>query len=149
MVFHYGSHAQNVMSSARKTSRKAFPGHEYHRKNTNMPHTIYKYPFSIEDKFTKLLPVNAQILSVDWQRGIPTMWVLHNTNTNIVEERAFRIYGTGADIIDVEKLTFIGTFQMHNGDFIWHVFEEHNNGTRFIEDVLNESIQKQMEPDNA
>ncbi len=77
------------------------------------------------------------------------MWVLHTTNTDIVEARFFRIYGTGREIEGVERLTHVATFQMHNGDLVWHVFEEEEGSTLFIEDVLRESIKQGMEPDNA
>jgi len=73
------------------------------------------------------------------------MWVLHTTNTKIVEPRLFRIYGTGAEIKDLENLIYIGTFQMHNGDMVWHVFEEIEDSSLFIEDVLKQSVKQPTE----
>ena len=115
-----------------------------------MPHTIHKYPFTtLENTFTQLFPVNAQILKIECQHDMPTMWVLHNTNKNIVESRTFRIYKTGDTITDIEKLTHIGTFHLHNSDLIWHVFEEHNSGTSYIEDILKHSTKHKLEPEDA
>jgi hypothetical protein len=106
-------------------------------------HTIHKYPFTIEDKFYRMLPVNSKIIHVDCQRGIPMMWVLHTTNTEVVETRFFRIYGTGHEIENVERLTHIATFQMHNGDLIWHLFEEEDEeGSKmYIEHLLKHQPQ--------
>lgn len=106
-----------------------------------MSHTITKHPVPISDVFTMVLPVHAEILKVECQRNQPMMWVLHTKNTNVIEVRHFRIYGTGHDIDHVDNLIHIGTFQMHNGDLIWHMFEEIEDSTLFIEDVLKESQQ--------
>ena len=105
-----------------------------------MSHTIYKYPFRIDDAVTLLLPVNAKVLRVAAQNGIPTMWMLHNTNTEVVTARTFRVYGTGHEILDIESLIYVGTFELNR--FVWHVFEEIGAGTTFIEDLLKQSLEQ-------
>jgi len=104
-----------------------------------MSHTIYKYTFPVADDFTLSLPVGAKILKVDYQRDFPAMWVLHDTRAMSYETRKFRVYGTGHEILGVNYLTYVGTFQMHNGDFVWHVFERTDfSGTTYIEEILTE-----------
>ena len=112
-----------------------------------MSHTIYKYPFTIQDSFTKLLPVNSKVLRVAPQNGIPTMWVLHSSNTDVISARTFRIFGTGHFIENISSLVYIGTFDLNYGT--WHVFEEVDTGKTFIENLLKESAQTYSEPDHA
>lgn len=114
-----------------------------------MSHVIHKYPFTIQDTFYKMMPVNAKILKIDCQKGIPMMWVLHSINAEINEARYFRVYGTGHEITNIERLTHIGTFQMHNGDLVWHVFEEVENSNLYIEDVLRQTSKQPTESENV
>jgi hypothetical protein len=68
------------------------------------------------------LPKDARILDVQVQNECPCMWALVNPN-NETEYRRFYIYGTGHPMPD--KLgDFIGTFQLHDGALIFHLFEE-------------------------
>ena len=108
-----------------------------------MPHTIFKYPFSIGDRFVMTLPVNSEIVKVSSQNGIPTMWCIHTTNTEVVEPRIFRIYRTGREIHDFESLTYISTFELNR--FVWHLFEESGHGTTYIEDILQISTEQPSE----
>ena len=73
------------------------------------------------------------------------MWVLHSINAEITEARYFRIYGTGHEITNVEQLVHIGSFQMHEGDFVWHVFEEIEDSKLYIEDVLRQTSHQPTE----
>lgn len=106
-----------------------------------MLYTIHKYLFPIADTFELILPLGAKILSVDCQRGFPAMWILHDTDKKIIETRHFRLYGTGHDIKDIDDLIFVASFQMHNGDFVWHLFEEKNAGTTYIEDIFKKKTE--------
>ena len=38
--------------------------------------TIYKYPLVITDRQTRLLPANAEVLTVAAQHGQPCVWAL-------------------------------------------------------------------------
>ena len=85
---------------------------------------VYKYIVNMQkDLFTIPLPVGTRILSFQCQRDVLCLWALVNPQA-YTEERQFRIAGTGHSIdIPSEKLHFIGTAQMLNGDLIWHLFE--------------------------
>lgn len=73
------------------------------------------------------VPIGAEILSVQMQGDIPCIWLLVNPKAP-TQSRYFEIYGTGTDIpYDMGIMrNYIGTYQLDNGDFIFHVFERIN-----------------------
>jgi hypothetical protein len=79
--------------------------------------TIYKYPLNSHD-CTLQLPKGAEILTVQLQNQIPTLWALVNPMT-VTEERHICIVGTGWDVEDTMK--YITTYM--DGYFVWHAFE--------------------------
>ena len=86
---------------------------------------IWKFPVALEDSFSVSMPGGAKILALQLQRGRPQMWVLLNPEAP-PEQRTFRIVGTGhrysARLFGTWQ--YLGTFQMQDGAFVWHVFEE-------------------------
>ena len=89
---------------------------------------IYKYPLPIEDVVKITLPYGASILDVQIQHGDPYIWAMVEPD-NDPEERVLCIFGTGQEIPMVELHSsspyydYIGTFQMKDGDIVFHVFE--------------------------
>jgi hypothetical protein len=79
--------------------------------------TIYKYPLHSKD-CTLQLPKGAEILTVQLQNEIPTLWALVNPMT-VTEERHICIVGTGWDVED--NMKYITTYM--DGYFVWHAFE--------------------------
>jgi hypothetical protein len=79
--------------------------------------TIYKYTLDSQD-CTLNLPKGAEILTVQLQNQIPTLWALVNPIT-VTEERHICIVGTGCQVEDTMK--YITTYM--DGYFVWHVFE--------------------------
>ena len=88
--------------------------------------TIYKYEMPIVDTFCLSLPKDAQILTFQNQRGEPCIWVEVKTE-NSLEERTFRVFGTGHEIPENLHLTFIGTIQQETLRLVWHLFEQKYN----------------------
>lgn len=84
--------------------------------------SVCKYPVPVTDLFHLDIPVGAEILMVQVQHGGPKIWALVDLSRP-VERRFFRLAGTGHDIDDSVSLTYIGTFQLNNGNFVGHVFE--------------------------
>ena len=85
--------------------------------------TIHKYPLQVKQE--TLIPMNehAQILTVQMQNQVPCLWVLTDTEKPLVT-KAIELYGTGHDVPDSDTArTYIGTFQMHGGSLVFHVFE--------------------------
>lgn len=83
--------------------------------------TIYKYPIHITDAQSIVLPVGAQILCVQVQRGHPWVWALVDDKAP-VKPREIRVYGTGHMLpASTDDHRYIGTVQL--GDLVFHVFE--------------------------
>ena len=87
-----------------------------------MRKTIWKYDVPMEDYFEIDMPKDAQILTVQTQNGEPKLWALVNLDITILEKRKFRHSGTGHPITD-DNMDYIGTYQLHGGGLIFHVFE--------------------------
>lgn len=86
------------------------------------PMKIFKYPFEVKDNFTIEMPEDADILTVQNQREVGTMWVLCNPDTKKVK-RQFMVVGTGHDFNPEKSFEYIGTYQEKAGALVWHLFE--------------------------
>lgn len=83
--------------------------------------TVWKFELEIEDYQSIEMPKGAKLLTVEVQFGIPVLYALVNPDAEKVE-RAIRIAGTGHSIVE-NNIEYIGSFQMHGGAFVAHVFE--------------------------
>lgn len=82
---------------------------------------VWKYYVPIEDEFTLLLPAGARILAVQAQHNEPQMWALVDPNA-APQPRRFRLAGTGHPIEG--EWSYLGSFQVHGGNLVFHLFEE-------------------------
>lgn len=85
--------------------------------------TIWKYQFNTVDEFFIEMPKNGRILAVQTQFDQPCMWVLVDPGKP-KEKRYFRVFGTGHDIDGDANLSYLGTYQLHEGSLIFHIFED-------------------------
>jgi hypothetical protein len=83
---------------------------------------ILKYDVLIEDTFYIYLPKRHEVLAVQMQHGKPYMWVEVDETTE-KEKCRFHIIGTGNPYEDEKHYLYIGTFQMYDGELVWHLFE--------------------------
>ena len=67
------------------------------------------------------LPVFAEVLSVDIQRGCLVLWAKLET-MNDLESRMFYVIATGQEV-SYSNIKFIGTTQSDNG-LVYHIFEQ-------------------------
>jgi hypothetical protein len=81
--------------------------------------TIWKWTLTTE--CTLDMPQGAKILTVQEQHGEPQLWALVDSNAP-QERRTFRVYGTG-HCCATDPGDYIGTFQLHGGGLVFHVFE--------------------------
>jgi len=90
-----------------------------------MTHSIYKYQLEIQDYQEVRLPQGAEILTVQEQYGIPCLWARVNTEESRVTHRTIAMHGSGHEMSQptVEAEKYIGTFQIHSGSLVFHVFE--------------------------
>ncbi len=87
--------------------------------------TIHKYPLAVTDFQEVILPVEAEILTVQSQGENPYMWVLVDLDKVRKETRFIEIFGTGHSIncdMGVSR-NYISTFQLYDGELVFHVFE--------------------------
>jgi len=86
--------------------------------------TIYKYTLEVRDIQTIELPKKSQILCVQVQNNEPNIWVLINDKGAELEQVKIRTIGTGHTIAEDNVIfdNYIGTYQLHNGGFVAHLF---------------------------
>ncbi len=81
--------------------------------------TVWKFPTS-PNPFSLGLPVGAQVIHFDMQRGKPTMWVLVDNSTSTVS-RHFLVAGTGYDLPD--NVRHVSSCIDRELGLVWHLFE--------------------------
>ena len=89
-----------------------------------MKKSIWKFQLNPNDKVFVEMPKNAEILSVQTQKETPCIWALVDPNAD-KEERCFEVFETGHPVhydMGVDR-KFIGTFQLYDGDLVFHLFE--------------------------
>lgn len=88
--------------------------------------TIYKYQLKMEPRQVIKLPMGAVILTVQAQRDLPCLWAEINKDTQAIWDHTICIFGTGHTLppTAINTYNYIGTFQILNGDFVGHVYEE-------------------------
>ena len=83
--------------------------------------TIFKWPLTSGS--TDLhMPVGAQVLTVQMQGSQPQLWAKVDP-AQPKEWRTFDALGTGHMMSDDPRIMYVGTFQMDDGELVWHVFE--------------------------
>lgn len=86
---------------------------------------IYKYQLQIEGIQQISMPVGAQILKIDTQANVPVIWALVAAGP-VEETRVIETFGTGHEIPDDPKRTYLGSYQVSvwGNLFVGHVFEQ-------------------------
>ncbi len=83
--------------------------------------SIWKFQLETIDKQELLMPIEAEVLTIQVQNEILCLWALVNTDAN-KEVRVFEIFGTG-NPVNNENKKYIGSYQLMKGAFVGHVFE--------------------------
>jgi len=84
---------------------------------------IFKYPLDVTGTQTVMLPKGGKSLTVQVQHGVPCLWAAVDPEQGL-EAIVIGIYGTGHELLDkAQRMNYLGTFQLDDGDFIGHVFE--------------------------
>ena len=82
---------------------------------------VWKYQFPITGEFALTMKVGAEILHVESQRGIPSLWASVDPEADL-ERRLFSIVGTGHPTNLVAGQHVASFFQL-DGGLVWHLFE--------------------------
>ena len=86
-----------------------------------MKKVIWKFPLVIEDVQIIELPRNYEILTIQVQNGIACLWAM--VSPEVTKEKIIiEIIGTG-NLVAVAERQYIGTFQLFEGQLVWHVFK--------------------------
>lgn len=83
---------------------------------------IYKYSLEVTDEQLIQLPKYAQFVSLQVIRGQPCAYFLVDENETEKELIKFLTFGTGHDVMGVAWYKFLGTYQLHNGELVFHVW---------------------------
>jgi hypothetical protein len=68
------------------------------------------------------LPRGAKVLHFDQQHGQFCFWEIHTDGETATDRRVFQVLGTGhAATVDPDR--HIGTCLVHDGDYVFHLFE--------------------------
>lgn len=86
--------------------------------------TIHKQTLAIIRTQKIHIPKNSKILSVGNQKENLCIWYACDVRSAELDEIKIRIFGTGHEIENDFDGKFINTVIMHNGDLVWHVFQE-------------------------
>jgi len=85
--------------------------------------TIWKYKLEVKDEQDIYLPRGGRILALDCQGNDPHIWVLvPNTDDTETEKVRFRSFGTGFPLDNVNDYTYLGTYLILHGQYVFHVF---------------------------
>jgi hypothetical protein len=68
------------------------------------------------------LPQGAKVLHFAEQHSQFCFWEIHEAGETETERRIFQIVGTGHEA-DVDPAQHIGTCLVHDGDYVFHLFE--------------------------
>lgn len=82
---------------------------------------IWKFPVQ-PGRFTLELPIEARFRALQVQHGQPMMWLEVDPH-GLREAITFRVIPTGVEF-DEAGLRYLGTFQVHEGNLVFHVYSE-------------------------
>lgn len=85
-----------------------------------MPEVVWKYTLpEVENQI--VMPIGAQVLTVAEQHNEICLWAKVNPEAEY-ETRTFQVIGTGHAELNGGE-TYLGSTQIRNGNFVFHVFE--------------------------
>jgi hypothetical protein len=89
-----------------------------------MEKTVWKFSFTPDDDIEIDMPEGAQILTVQIQFEQPCIWALVDPKSKLKKKR-FKLIGTGhpIEINDIVDYRYVGTFQLMEGQLVFHLFE--------------------------
>ena len=79
------------------------------------------------------MPRGAQILDVQVQRNEAQLWALCDEST-LTENRHIAIYMTGQALLN-DPGRYIATFQMNDGELVFHAFEMDSNTVAIMQAI--------------
>lgn len=90
---------------------------------------IWKWTLGVTDRQSVQMPRGAKLLTVQSQGDMPQLWALCD-ETAPKEPRLIVIHGTGNLMPNEPPGDYVGTFQIHGGALVFHVFDASSNAAR-------------------
>ncbi len=87
-----------------------------------MAQTIWKFPLAMTVQQKVSMPVGARILHVGTQGDSVCLWALVDPSRD-TNDRTILVAGTGHPIEMNGADDYIGTFMLHGGTLVFHVFD--------------------------
>ena len=85
--------------------------------------TIWKFPILEPHEYNEIeMPEGADVLTVQMQGKTMCLWAIVDPEAPKVP-RMFNVCGTGNSMLEHVQRRYIGTIQMHGGQYIFHIFE--------------------------
>jgi hypothetical protein len=86
-----------------------------------MPRTIWKFPLQVVEEQALQMPIGAKVLHVGTQGNIASIWAEVDPTAEL-EKRWIYMFGTGHSLPALRAAKHLGTFMMHDGTVVYHVF---------------------------
>ena len=83
--------------------------------------TVWKFQLAVADEQIVAMPEDARVLTVQAQAGVPCLWAVVDP-ARPPAPRRFVTHGTGHRMLTDGDL-YVGSYQLHGGAFVGHVFE--------------------------
>ncbi len=83
---------------------------------------IYKYPVPLTPEFTIQMPESARLLDVQVQHDGVQLWAMVDPRARMTI-RKFAMRGTGHVAFGLGSAPHIGTFQINDGELVFHLFD--------------------------
>lgn len=83
--------------------------------------SIWKFQLEVTDEQLIEMPVDAEILDVQTQNGIPCLWARVDPTAEKIK-RSIITHGTGHVVPETTGI-YLGSYQMEEGMLVCHVFE--------------------------
>jgi hypothetical protein len=106
--------------------------------------TIWKYSCPVADRFHIPLPDGARFVHMDVQYETAVMWWLVDPEAEPTQT-TFRSFGTGHEIPDSMRDGYLGSYQLHGGAFVGHIFIERKD----IYEEAHANSRRAQEPHGA
>ncbi len=86
--------------------------------------SLYQEGLNKDRVFQVNLPINSQILKIDFVEDHLFLWALISVSPNHYTKKTFMLLKTEDQLTPWLEFEYISTIKKNSEDFFWHVFEE-------------------------
>jgi len=112
---------------------------------TNPIQVIHKFPLAIAMRQTLSVPEGGEIISLQNQYDLPTMWIKHIKGAKL-KKQDFLLIATGESFTDQletgDELTFVGSCLLYSGSQVYHIYMVQPTIHKLFKKLLLETMEK-------